>query len=801
MGLDRFANFISKSINNDGIDELSIENNVRKIVANHVIFDLNFLIYQEIIEIENEINDIIKVILCLPFASDKGDELEKILKSIFMQPHWKLYYIGSDLEHIFDGFNEDEIINKFITYITSKISSNIDMSSDKNDGLSIIELVIYEKIVNVLINYVDKIHYINFMQSLSIFYDGIPSLSKVVEQRRRRIKNFMESNEKKVLFKKYFDNLLPNNKNLFENLSKEYEGNTNKEPILFDYFKWIKSRFTIDKSIGPSSNFIKNLELYMNIKIKKNYSKIKIYINSAKENGESDLKIFKYIAQEEIIGDCCIHTTDSDFIHQILIQQTYYKIVSKDINFTVIKYLKNINLIGYAQVIDANLIIKNLIELYNSINNIKTNNYKIIWDLCLIFYLFGNDHLPSSIEIGPELGLEFFLKRHYQSIGKNNIVNLKKSYISIDFNNLALLFEKIIETNELNMTRIILQRFFKINSQLINLFVDKLSYNFDQIQVFLKKFIIYNGLQLSLLEIEKLDNSDLRKMYLKEINNDQAEAYLNLSIFNLEENKQKILLDSINLITENLDWNENEFNGLIIYNKPQNITLDPYQDLYNFISEKAANNLSKQYPNYYDHININHHLKIQKSMLNINDPTQSINDPTQSINDPTQSINDPTQSNDYLKKLYHLIITQFGNMKDYHNNNLTWYKYYSVPSIQNLIDFIKNIPEGVNQTKQWLNEIKEENVEPHKYLNSINHHLIITPFILNYSLSNEISTIIKEIKPIENLWLESLETFNYRNIDIKQFFDSWENAIININLNTKTSNINDQLIIFNSEFV
>jgi predicted nuclease of predicted toxin-antitoxin system len=163
----------------------------------------------------------------------------------------------------------------------------------------------------------------------------------------------------------------------------------------------------------------------MNIKIKKNYSKIKIYINSAKENGESDLKIFKYIAQEELNGDYCIHTTDSDFIHQILIQQTYYKIVNKDINFTVIKYLKNINLIGYAQVIEANLIIKNLMELYNNINNIKTNNYKIIWDLCLIFYLFGNDHLPSSIEIGPELGLDFFLKRHYQSIGKNNIVNLR----------------------------------------------------------------------------------------------------------------------------------------------------------------------------------------------------------------------------------------------------------------------------------------------------------------------------------------------------------------------------------------
>jgi hypothetical protein len=116
MGLDRFANFISKSINNDGIEEINIDGNLRKIVSNHIIFDLNFLIYQEIVEVENEINDIIKVILCLPFSPDKGDKLEIILKSIFMQPHWKLYYIGSDLENIFDGYNEDEIIKKFPEY-------------------------------------------------------------------------------------------------------------------------------------------------------------------------------------------------------------------------------------------------------------------------------------------------------------------------------------------------------------------------------------------------------------------------------------------------------------------------------------------------------------------------------------------------------------------------------------------------------------------------------------------------------------------------------------------------------------
>ena len=43
MGIDRFAHFISKSINNDGFDEININNNIRKIISNHIIFDLNFL--------------------------------------------------------------------------------------------------------------------------------------------------------------------------------------------------------------------------------------------------------------------------------------------------------------------------------------------------------------------------------------------------------------------------------------------------------------------------------------------------------------------------------------------------------------------------------------------------------------------------------------------------------------------------------------------------------------------------------------------------------------------------------------
>ena len=41
--------------------------------------------------------------------------------------------------------------------------------------------------VNIIVEYIEKIHYVNLIQSLSIFYDGIHSLSKVIEQRKQMI--------------------------------------------------------------------------------------------------------------------------------------------------------------------------------------------------------------------------------------------------------------------------------------------------------------------------------------------------------------------------------------------------------------------------------------------------------------------------------------------------------------------------------------------------------------------------------------------------------------------------------------
>ena len=66
MGFDRLSNFIVKNLNykyNFIIDDIK-----RKFLGNHILFDLNFLIYNQMFELEEEVNQIIKIVLNLPFS-------------------------------------------------------------------------------------------------------------------------------------------------------------------------------------------------------------------------------------------------------------------------------------------------------------------------------------------------------------------------------------------------------------------------------------------------------------------------------------------------------------------------------------------------------------------------------------------------------------------------------------------------------------------------------------------------------------------------------------------------------------
>ena len=563
MGFDKLINFICKNLSYDSIEDININSCVKKIIVNHIMFDISFLIYKNFIELEEEVNNIIKIILALPFNFTNTIIQEK-LSLIIEKSHWSWLNIS------FDGVNEDEIINNFIKYISIP---------------DIIDKIIIIKIFDNITDYINKIHNVDLLKSINIIFDGIPSFSKVLEQRRRRTKNYLESQERKSKFDTFFT---------IDNSFQQYEN------LNYDYFKWIKIRFTIDKSFGPISPLITKLEAYLNTNLKLKFSNIQIFINSGKNNGEADYKMFQNIYNQKYTGDICIHTIDSDLVHQILVQQNYFNMIKKDINLYVIRYNYKINHIQY---IDANLLIKNMSKLYTEVSNLDTVNNILIWDICLLFYFFGNDHLPSSFEIGSELSLEYLLKLHYNIFkNKSSIISLVDNKINFSFTNFNLLLKEIYKNNEINKTKILLGRFFKITHLLSSFLTDKLGLTFDKILLLCRKLLFDNGKT----QIQ-LEENDIRyKLINKYTNLDYPFDINNLK--NISKNDCFVQFEKILQTLDIIDTEEN-FSGLPLYIKPFYLSNNNYQDLYTTFTDNISNELEKKNPLIYDYFNIKYYYK------------------------------------------------------------------------------------------------------------------------------------------------------------------------------------------------
>lgn len=712
MGIDRFSNFILKSINN-GIEEISISNNIRKLTSNFIYYDINFIIYQELICVENEINSIHKILLCIENHSNSLSIIKKLILVILDQNHWKKY-LNIDINELVDlNDNSSSIFNKFINLITVSYNNGI-----------LVDYIVYQKIIDSIKLHIYNIYNNIFIKKINFIFDGIPSLSKIIEQRKRRYKNYLESTEKKKLASQYLNTLCFDNILLKNTICDICQPELINCDLTFNYSKWINNIYFIEKAIGPSTLFIINLEIFI-IEQFADYD-IKININKSCNYGEADVKIFKHISDNNINGDYSVHTNDSDFIFQMLIQQTYYKILNLDKSLTILKHHKN----NYIYVFEATLIIKNILELYNNINNCNIDNWNIIWDICFIFYFFGNDHLPQIYELSPELGLNFFLKIHYDVIKNNSMVFIDNDNIDIRWNLVYNFLLAVQQNIKINISKIILIKYFKINNTLINLFIDKLKYDFNDIINFLKLYIYYKSINLSSTELDNLYDDDLRKIIFYQYESN----ILDNTIFNKNHHNNSLLKSYDNIIETNINYYEHEFYGLIPYVKNILNTHDAYQNIYNYILDKASGIVTKQFYYLNDNKTLHQYITYLNNLPSID--------------------NNEHLCCTYLKKMYHLANNYFGSMKNYYYYNITSYSSLEIPSLVSIILYIKTyLIDNNNTILNWTNDYIKDNILLEDYPNSVEHYILISPFITNVELEN-ISHDKNKIKKI----------FNYNNI-------------------------------------
>ena len=172
MGYEKLLSFFTKNLSTNIVEELY---NKPIVVANHIYFDMNFLLYNSIDNIENDINNINMLIFALPYTDI--DIIQIKLKQIFNSYHWKKALQDSNVNifDIMDGNNIDEIFINFDKIIKTHV----------ND-------ILYWNVLHVLINTINMNHVIQFVQSINLFFDGIPTYGKILEQRRRRMKNYVD---------------------------------------------------------------------------------------------------------------------------------------------------------------------------------------------------------------------------------------------------------------------------------------------------------------------------------------------------------------------------------------------------------------------------------------------------------------------------------------------------------------------------------------------------------------------------------------------------------------------------------
>ncbi len=458
MGFDKLLSFFNKNLPN--INEELFD--IPYVVSNHIFFDMNFLIYNSINELDEEINNIIKIIFGVSYTNI--NIINAKLKAIFNSYHWTELNINMD--EILDGDNIQEIIDNFKNIL------------DKHN----INLLTYH-VYNKLNHHIISTHNIQFIKSINIFFDGIPTYSKILEQRRRRMKTYLDSKNRKTIFKKHFDNII-------HTVITENE-------ITYDYFEWVNNLYSFDKPLGPYSPALISISTEIYEKMVKSYKaqNITIYMNDSSIYGESDYKIFKYIIDNKIDGSIALHSCDSDFIFLLIWHQILSISKNIDINLMLINYS---NIKNEKTLYNGKKIINSLIEKYANINNIVDNNISIniVFDLLSLLILFGNDIMPPSYEIGPELSLKQIFECHYILYnGSNFVVNLNNECV-INFVNLSKWLAGIINTN--SFSSVILNRFYKVPYNILTN-ID----NYKSIDEMVTKYFIPNNIEYKYMLINK----------------------------------------------------------------------------------------------------------------------------------------------------------------------------------------------------------------------------------------------------------------------------------------------------------
>lgn len=322
----------------------------------------------------------------------------------------KLNYVT--YEQIYNSYNSIEEFSDESKKIIKLYNFN-----DKMD-MNVVFLNTLTKNINTILNEINK----DYVKSIFIAFDGIPTMAKIVEQRRRRYTKYILDEIRLRIYKKY-ESSIDTIRNEFEN-----------------------RRIKIDLPSKIDSNMIKNL---FNLNINRD---IKIIISDKTEVGEGEKKIFEHITSNYNTASYLIVSPDSDVIILGLLHQNLMKMKSFNSSFHIIKNIDPIEYINVDQT-RLNLVdyIKNQIDIYKiEERNLIPNECNIISDIIFLIQFLGNDFIPKINCLTTRSSLNILIDIYIRHITRTKnkfkyLVFNENNYYKINYDNLNSIIFKLSE--------------------------------------------------------------------------------------------------------------------------------------------------------------------------------------------------------------------------------------------------------------------------------------------------------------------------------------------------------------------
>lgn len=259
--------------------------------------------------------------------------------------------------------------NSIIHFTSSKLLNEMNKKEVDIDLVKIEE--IEDKIILEVKNYLDDLLSKVNTKLVYIALDGVPTLAKMLEQKKRRFIG-----------------------DLIDQLVSKYA-------LPYNFSKSL---------ISPGTKFMKKVIEYLN---KEDFG-VETIISDTNDTGEGEFKILDYIRKNKI-DDFVIYSPDADLIVLSMILWTE----NSNSKIKILRFDSNTEVLN---IIHINSLINYFVFYQEERIKFKLDNIKYIRDLCLIFTIFGNDFLPKIEEINVNMDLYLLFDLYLMNLVDNGYI-------------------------------------------------------------------------------------------------------------------------------------------------------------------------------------------------------------------------------------------------------------------------------------------------------------------------------------------------------------------------------------------